>query len=281
MNSMQVKYKLKNIAEKKGISINLVMKSYIFERFITRLSVSKYRDNFILKGGCLLSSLFGIESRSTMDIDSVITKTKFTKDNILRMVNSIISIKLDDNVEFSIKNIRTIRDEDEYGGYRINLVFKFENIRDGLQIDIATGDPITPKAITYKYKNLLDDTFVNIWAYNLETIIAEKIETILSKIDASSRMKDYYDVYLIYKFKWEYINQNSFIKAMENTFNKRKFNGNILELFEIVKNSEILKERWKNYSKKYNYANNISYEEIIECLEKIIEVSEPIIGCME
>ena len=94
-------------------------------------------------------------------------------------------------------------------------------------------------------------------------------------------MKDYYDVYLIYKFKWEYINQNSFIKAMENTFNKRKFNGNILELFEIVKNSEILKERWKNYSKKYNYANNISYEEIIECLEKIIEVSEPIIGCME
>ncbi len=278
MNSMQVKEKLKNIANEKEINVNLIIKLYIFERFISRLSTSKYRKNFILKGGCLLSSLFGMENRSTMDIDSAITKTKFTKENIEKMLELIINIDLNDNVEFTIKSIGQIRDEDEYGGYRVNLLFKFENMRDNVKIDVVTGDPITPRAIVYKYKTLFDDTYINILSYNLETILAEKIETILSKIEMSSRMKDYYDIYLIYKFSWENINQNNLKKAVEKTFNKRKFNENIYEMFEIVKNSAILKKRWIAYSKKYSYANDISYEKVVECIANIIKVIEPVIA---
>ena len=278
MNSMQIKAKLKNIADKKDVSINLVIKSYIFERFICRLSISKYNNNFILKGGWLLSTLFGIENRSTMDIDSVITKTNFTEENIVKMINSIVNIDLNDNVEFIINNIEKIKEEDEYGGYRINLLFKLENIRDSLQIDIATGDSITPKEIIFKYKMLLDNTYINIWSYNLETILAEKIETILSKIELNSRMKDYYDIYLIYKLSWDSINYNILKKAIDNTFTKRDFNENIYEMFNIVKKSTIIRDRWVIYSKKYSYANNISYEEIINCIEKIINIIEPVIA---
>lgn len=276
MNSMQVKDKLKNIAKEKKVDFNRILKFYVFDRFIARLSKSKYKDNFIIKGGFLLSILFGLENRSTMDIDSEIANTNLTEFNILKMMTSIVGINLDDNVKFSIKRIETIKDDDEYGGYRIHLLFEFENVKEFLKLDIATGDPITPNAISCKYKMMLDDNYIDVWSYNLETILAEKIETVFSKAEVSSRMKDYYDIYLICSKDWNNLNCENFRKAVENTFHKRNFDKDLFETYQLIKNSSILRKRWEVYSRKYEYARNINYDDIMNSLEKIIEIILPV-----
>lgn len=191
------------------------------------------------------------------------------------MVSSIIDIDLEDNIIFTIQNIGNIRDEDEYGGYRIDILFQFENIRESLILDIATGDPVTPSAINYQYKVMLEDNCVNVWTYNMETIIAEKIESIFSKLELSSRMKDYYDIYLIYTKEWEHINLEHLRNAISNTFRKRNFNQNLFVSLEIIRDSQILKTRWISFARKKDYAINVSYEDIMECLNEIIKVINP------
>ena len=272
MNSMQVKDKLKNIAIKRNLDFNTLLRLYMYDRFIERLAVSKYRDNFILKGGFYLSTLFGIENRSTMDIDTLIRNINFTENNIKEIIQNIINIDIGDNAIIELINISSIRDDDEYGGFRVTLKVKLENIRENFQIDIATGDPITPKAISYKYKPTLSDKKINLWAYNIETVLAEKIEIILSRAEASSKTRDYYDIYLIYIKYWNDININDFRKAIINTFKKREYNGNINKTVKLIKNSDILEKRWNSYSKKNNYARNISYEEIMQCLDTIVSI---------
>lgn len=274
MNSMQVKYKLKNIVKNKNLDFNIVLKFYVFDRFIIRLSKSKYKDNFIIKGGFLLSTLFGLENRSTMDIDSAITNAEFTKQNILKMVEGIINIDLDDNIKFLINGIEPIRSEDEYGGYRISLIFEFENIKELMKLDIATVDPITPRELELNYTTMLEEENVKVWSYNIETVLAEKIETIFSKVELSSRMKDYYDIYLIYNKDWKEINKLNLKNAIEKTFEKRKFTKDLITTFNVIKSSSVLRTRWNAYSKKYKYANNISYEDIVMCLEDIINILE-------
>lgn len=276
MNSMQVKHKLKNFIKNKNISFSSALNFYVFDRFIIRLSKSKYKDNFIIKGGFLLSQLFGLNNRTTIDIDSALVKTNLTKENIVKMITSIINIDLDDNIKFTIKDITPIREEDEYGGYRVYLLFQFENIKEILKLDIATGDPITPKEISLNYETMLEKEKINVWTYNLETVIAEKIESIFSKLDASSRMKDYYDIYLIFTRKWGEINKKDLLKACNNTFKNRNFDTKSFENLEIIKNSEILKVRWKNYQKKYEFANEIEFEETIKCIEQILDVILPV-----
>lgn len=272
MNSMQVKEKLKNTAKNKNVDFNTMLKFYVFDRFVVRLSKSKFKNNFILKGGFLLSSLFGLENRSTMDIDSLISGQNFTINNISDIVESIINVDIDDNVKFFINGITRIREEDQYGGFRVNLMFEFENIKEILKLDITTGDLITPSAIEYKYRTILTDEYIKVLTYNVETMLAEKIETIFSKLELSSRMKDYYDIYLIYNKNWDRINKNNLIKAMKNTFNKRNFNSDLNKSFDILKESSIMKKRWYLYSKKYNYCKDIEYEDIMICLEEIIGV---------
>lgn len=203
-NSVQaVKDKLKNVSREKNVDFNSVMRFYMYDRFVERLSKNKYKDNFILKGGFYLSKLFGLDNRSTMDIDTAIRKAEFTEENIIKMINEIINIDVGDNVKFKIEKTETIRDEDEYGGLRITINFMLENIKDKFHIDLATGDPIYPRPDNYRYESLIGDEVYKVWSYNLETVLAEKIETILSKLETSSRMKDYYDIYLIYKFKFD------------------------------------------------------------------------------
>lgn len=186
MNSMQVKDKLKNIAVKRNLDFNTLLRLYMYDRFIERLAVSKYRDNFILKGGFYLSTLFGLESRSTKDIDTAIKNANFTKDNVEKMIKSIIAIDINDGALISFIEIGNIREEDQYGGFRVILDVKVDTIRENFQIDIATGDPITPKPIVYKYRPILGDSYVNVWSYNIETVIAnntkfEKDTTLYAK----------------------------------------------------------------------------------------------------
>lgn len=272
MNSRQVKDKLKNIAIKRNLDFNTLLRLHMYDRFIERLSVSKYRDNFILKGGFYLSILFGLESRSTKDIDTAIKDANFTKENIEEMIKNIISIDINDGALIDFVEIDNIREEDQYGGFRVVLNVKVGTIRENFQIDIATGDPITPSPIIYKYRSILGDNYVNVWAYNIETVIAEKLETILRRAEANSRIRDYYDLYLIYTKGWKKVNIRNLRKAVIKTFQKRNYNGDIDETISILKESEIIKKHWNLYKKKYDYASNIDYNEIIKCIEEIAKV---------
>lgn len=276
-NSAQaVKDKLKNISKEKNVDFNSVMRFYMYDRFVERLSKSKYRDNFILKGGFYLSNLFEIDNRSTMDIDTSIRKAEFTEENLINMINEIISIDTDDNVKFKIEKTEPIRDEDEYGGLRVTIIFMLENIKDKFHIDLATGDPIYPGPDNYRYESLMGDEVYKVWSYNLETVLAEKIETILSKLETSSRMKDYYDIYLIYKFKFDKINKEKFRGAVEKTFRKRNFNVDLITNLNIVRESNVLKDKWISYSRKNSYARNVEFEETLDCLEQFIDIIVPV-----
>lgn len=276
MNSMQVKDKLKNIAIKRNLDFNTLLRLYLYDRFIERLAVSKYRDNFILKGGFYLSTLFGLENRFTKDIDTAIKDANFTKENVEKMIKSIIAIDINDGALISFIEIGNIREDNQYGGFRAILNVKVDTIRENFQIDIATGDPITPKPIVYKYCPILGDSYVDVWSYNIETVIAEKLETILRRAEANSRIRDYYDLYLIYTKGWNDIKIDDLRKAIYKTFEKRNYHGNIEETVAILKDSEIIKNRWNSYKKKYEYANDIDYEGIMKCVEEIIKVIVPI-----
>lgn len=272
MNSMQLKAKLKNISKEKNVDFNTLLRLYMYDRFIERLSVSKYKDNFILKGGFYLSTLFGVENRTTMDIDTAFRNANFNEETIVKMIKEIVSIEMDDNAKLSYLGISPIRDEDEYGGFRVDIQIEIDNIKEKFHIDIVTGDPITPKEINYKYKPILDDRYVKLWAYNIETVLAEKIETILSRVELNGRMRDFYDIYLIYTKDWDNVNLEDFVKAIEKTFYKREYVSEPLLALDLIMDSDILKERWKSYQKRYEYARNINFDEILICLEKIINV---------
>ena len=272
MNSMKLKDKLKNISKEKNVDFNTLLRLYMYDRFIERLSVSKHKDNFILKGGFYLSTLFGVENRTTMDIDTAFRNANFNEETIVKMIKEIVSIEIDDNAKLSYLGISPIRDEDEYGGFRADIQIEIDNIKEKFHIDIAAGDPITPKEINYKYKPILCDSYVKLWAYNIETVLAEKIETILSRVELNGRMRDFYDIYLIYAKDWDNVNLEDFVKAIEKTFYKREYVGEPLLALDLIMDSDILKERWKSYQKRYEYASNIDFDEILICLEKIINV---------
>lgn len=274
MNSMQLKDKIRNIAKEKNVDFNTLLRLYMYDRFLERLSLSKYKDNFIIKGGFYLSTLFGVENRNTMDIDTAFRNADFTKENIVKMIKAIISINANDNAIISYSGISPIRDEDEYGGYRVDLIVQIENIKEKFHIDVVTGDPITPKAIVYKYRPILEDRYINLWAYNIETVLAEKLETILSRLELNGRMRDYYDIYLIYTKNKETVNKHHLREAIDKTFKNRGYSENINNSIEIIKNSEILKHRWSIYARKNKYAKDIDYEEIILFINELISVIE-------
>ena len=272
MNDRQLKDKIRNIAKKKNVDFNTVFRLYMYDRFIERLAISKYKDNFIIKGGFYLSVLFGVENRSTMDIDAAITNASFDEGNIKNMLEEIVSIDINDNVILKLTSISSIRDIDEYGGYRVTIHIKIENIKEVIQIDIATGDPITPGAINYKYLPILADEVIYLWTYNIETVLAEKLETILSRAEANSRTRDYYDVYMICEMYLESINIIDLKEAVRKTFEKRKYNGNIINTLKVIEESVILLNRWQSYSTKYNYARDVSYMDVIQSLQTLIRI---------
>ena len=271
MNSMQLKDKLRNISKEKNVDFNTLLRLYMYDRFIERLAKSKYKDNFILKGGFYLSTLFGVENRTTMDIDAAFRNANFNIETIIKIIKEIISIKIDDNAKLSYLGITPIRDEDEYGGFRIDIQIELENVKEKFHIDIATGDPITPKEIIYKYIPLLGNDYIDLYAYNIETVLAEKIETILSRSELNGRMRDFYDVYLIYTKDWENINIDILEKAIEKTLINRGYNGEPLETLDILRKSELLKSRWKIYQRKYEYAKDINFDDTLDCIEKMLK----------
>lgn len=275
MNSQRIKGKIRSLIKENNINFNILLRQYMYERFIERLSVSKYKFNFILKGGYYLSLLFGLENRSTMDIDMALKSRKLSKENLIKIINEIIKIDICDGVIFTFDDISKIRTEDEYGGYRVTLTAKIDNVRETFNIDVATGDPITPKEINYKYNLLIENRYINILAYNLETVLAEKLETILTRGEKSSRMKDYYDIYIIMNLKSNDINVFNLKNAVKNTFNKRGFNNDISVLFNDIKGSKILEKKWNSYVKKKKIFN-VSFNDTLISIEKLLLLLESI-----
>ena len=277
MNSRSLKDKLKNISKEKNVDFNTLLRLYMYDRFIERLSKSKYRYNFILKGGFYLSTLFGVENRTTMDIDTAFRNANFNEETIVKMIKEIVSIKIDDNAKLKYLGISSIRDEDEYGGFRVNIEVQLENVKEKFHVDIATGDPITPKEIKYKYLPLLKSDSIYLYAYNIETVLAEKIETILSRSELNGRMRDFYDVYLIYTRYWDKINIDNFRKAIDKTFSKREYVGEPFITIDVLKSSDLIKSKWKIYQRKYEYAQDIDLDEILDCIEKMMEQRELVV----
>ena len=272
-NAKSLMDKSRKLAASYNITVNEVLQNYMFERILERLSLSKYKNNFILKGGLLLSSIMGIDTRTTMDMDTCIKGIDLTEKQLYEVLKEILNIDVEDNVNFEIKNSKPIREEDTYGGLRYNVVAKFDNIRVDLSIDIATGDLITPREIEYDYKMVFEDRYLKIMTYNIESIIAEKFQTVVARGILNSRMKDYYDLYYLITYK-EFSKEN-LKKAIIKTFNKRETDiEKIDKVLLEIKNSEFIKDMWKSYSKQYSYSNNINFEQVINAIETIKELTK-------
>lgn len=276
-NRDSLKAKAANLSNKTNIPNKYLIQNFMFESLLKRISLSNYKDKFIIKGGLLLSSIFGVNLRSTMDLDTTIKGLALNRDTIIKVINEIISIDLNDNVKLEIENIKDIREEELYSGFNVNLKADFDGLKTNLMIDITTGDIITYKEVEFKYTTLFDNEIINIMSYNYETIIAEKYESIISRNIDNTRMKDYYDLYMFVKLKWDDINKDILIKAIINTSKNRETIDYIInsnKYLELITNDERLKLLWNNYQNNYEYAKDISFEDTITAIKKIIEILE-------
>ena len=277
-NKDSLKAKVSNLASTTNIPNKYLIQSFMFEALLKRISASKYKDKFIIKGGLLLSSIFGVNLRSTMDLDTTIKGLPLDRTTITKVINEIISIDLKDNIKLEIENIKDIRDEELYSGFNINLKTEFDGLRTNLMIDITTGDVITYKEVQFEYKTLFDSETINIMTYNYETIIAEKFEAIISRNIDNTRMKDYYDLYMFVNLKWNDINKTILRKAIFNTSKKRDTLNYIEEAdkyIELINEDSKLKSLWKNYQNNYVYAKNISFEDTIYAIKVINSIIVP------
>lgn len=273
--------KLNDIIKKKSKGNNNLAhhlhQMFFFEHVLLRLEKSKYKNNIILKGGVLLSSIIGEDLRTTKDIDATLKSMPLDIENIKKIFEEILFIDIKDNVFFEIVSIKDIRQEDEYGGFKINVKGIFDKIRTNFFIEITTGDMVTPREIKYKYNTIFENKKISIMAYNVETIIAEKFESIISKNITTTRAKDFYDLYMLMcKCKNE-INKDILIKAVKNTFYRRNKEYNIEKFKEtqnLIENSEILNKRYILYQEKLEYTKAVSYEKTIKAIKKIIKILE-------
>lgn len=271
-NVQSLKDRANNFAKENNLTVQQVLQNYMFERFLERISFSEYKEKLIIKGGLLLSSIIGIKLRNTMDIDADIVGINFTKEEIEKLIINIISINLNDNTQMKLEKIEEIKEESEYGGYRAKLVGKLENLKIPFHLDISTGDIITPRAIEYKYKKLLEEDYIEIYTYNQETVIAEKLQTILSRKIANSRMKDYYDLYFFANSKWQEIDKNILKQAIKATFEQRKSKEDLenrKKIINTIEKDKTLIHLWKDYQAKHLYAKSIEYDDVIKAIRFI------------
>lgn len=274
-NRAQLKSWIKNMSEKVDVNENIILQNYMLERLLERISVSDYKYKFVLKGGMLITAIVGIDMRNTLDMDATIKGFDLEKDNLEKILNEIFSIDLDDGVSFEFRSMKEIRQEDEYGGYRVALDSKFDKLVVPMKLDITTGDVITPKEINYKFGLMFEDRSIEILAYNLETVIADKFETIISRNVDTTRARDFYDIYILWTTQQQNFDKKVLGQAIFKKFEYResmnKLN-NIDEIMEVIKESAVLKEHWENYQRKFSYAEEISYEDTVTVLEDIIRI---------
>ena len=274
MTSEKLKGKIKSFSEKSNLKAQEVLQMYFFERFLTRLEKSKYRAKFIIKGGFLISSIIGIQNRTTMDIDTTIKGLPVKDEIIKEIILEILNIEVNDGIEFVLGKIENIREISEYENYRLHLTANFEKIKNPLKIDITTGDVIIPSEIEYSYETIFKEK-LNILVYSLETLIAEKYETIIKRNITTTRLRDFYDIYMIFKLKNDKIDVNNLKQAIWETAKNRNSTEEILESKEIledIKNDEYLNKQWNIYKNENKYVDNIQFSEILKLLNKIADI---------
>lgn len=272
-NVMSLKAKINNISKEKKVAPQSVLQTYMLERLLERIAVSEYKDNFILKGGMLISAILGMSSRSTMDMDTTVKGFELTEESATKILKEICAIELDDDITFKMNKIELIREEDDYNGYRATFEGKFKNTMPVIfKIDITTGDAITYKEIEYDYNLLLEDRKIPVWSYNLETILAEKFEACIKRGITGTRIRDFYDVYMLINTQDDKINKKLLRAAINLTSEHREsidLIKNWKPTLEMLRNDEDMKQRWKIYQKTYFYANGIEYEDLMNSVEKV------------
>lgn len=269
----QIKGRIKSVAKQNNADARILMRIYMMERFLERLAQSEYRDNFIIKGGILVTAMIGVAHRSTMDIDTSMKNLNLSAEDALRVVNQVKDIDLDDGVSFDVKDVSNIMDEMEYPGIRVTMNANVGRLITPLKIDISTGDVITPRAIEFNYDLLLEDRSISLWSYNLETILAEKLQTVLARGILNTRMRDFYDIRMLLDTYEDKVNKIVLKDAFAATCNKRgtdHLQEQAEEIIKIIEADEQLQVLWRAYQKKYSYAAEIDYASVINGVRKLM-----------
>lgn len=274
MNTLrQLKDKIKNLSGGDSLKAQILIRKYVMEHFLARVAKSKYRDNFILKGGMLVSAIVGEEARSTMDIDTTVQALPLTLKDIQNTITEIASIDLGDNLIFTIARAEEIMDEHEYPGVRVTLKAQFEQMKETVNIDISTGDEITPSAVQFTYSMMFEHESINIWSYNLETLLAEKLQTVLARSVANTRMRDFYDIHILWTIEGNSIKQDLLREAYKATAQKRGTEDlidNAEIIMEDIANSEHMEILWNNYKRANKYVGAISWDEVLSTVANIV-----------
>ena len=272
-NANSFKAKIKNISKDKGIPAQQVQQHYLIEQVLKLISTSSYRDSFIVKGGYLIGQMIGLDKRTTMDLDVTLKGTEMSRENLIHIFEEILCSKTD-GFSFSVDKLEPIRQDDEYGGFSLKLNATFDTLKEVVFIDITTGDKITPREITYSMTSIFTNESIKIWTYNLETVLAEKLETIISRGLASTRPRDRYDLFTLYKLRKEEINLEVLKNALENTAEKRKSKDTIYNWEEQVRGikiSDYQKELWIRYQRQFKYAKDISFDNSVQVIREIMQ----------
>ena len=270
----QIKGRIKSVAKQNNTDARTLMRIYMMERFLERLAQSEYRDNFIIKGGILVTAMIGVAHRSTMDIDTSMKNLNLSAEDALRVVNQVKDIDLGDGVSFDVKDVSNIMDEMEYPGIRVTMNANVGRLITPLKIDISTGDVITPRAIEFNYDLLLEDRSISLWSYNLETILAEKLQTVLARGILNTRMRDFYDIRMLLDTYEDKVNKAVLKDAFAATCKKRgtdHLQEQAEEIIKIIEADEQLQVLWRAYQKKYSYAAEIDYASVIRDVRKLMD----------
>ena len=273
----QLKDLIRNLSKKKSADAQILMRNYMMERFLERISLSEYKNQFILKGGMLVAAMVGLDARATMDLDATIKGTNVNVEDVEMIISQIISIPLDDGVSFRVKRISEIMEEADYPGVRVSMETKFDGVITPLKIDISTGDVITPREIKYKFNLMLEDRTIEVWAYNLETVLAEKLETVISRNVTNTRMRDFYDIYILQKLYGEQLSKDVLWDALVATAKKRETleqieTEDIDEVFDEIQSSSVMENLWKAYQRNYSYSADIPWHTIMKSIRTLYEI---------
>lgn len=273
----QLKDLIRNLARNKSADAQILMRNYMMERFLERISLSKYQDKFILKGGMLVAAMVGIDARSTMDIDATVKGATVGIDAVEEIITSIISVPVDDGVKFRIKHISEIMDEAEYPGIRVSMETEFDRVITPLKIDISTGDAITPREVRYSFKLMLENRSIEILAYNLETVLAEKLETVVSRATTNTRMRDFYDLHILNQLHGHNIVPTDLRAALIATARKRgteKYLSDAFAAFDEIESDLNMEKLWEAYQKKFTYAADLPWHTVMKSIRSLYRMTQ-------
>lgn len=273
--STQLKALIRNLSKSSNVEAEIILRNFMMERFLERIAASNYRKSFILKGGMLIAAIVGIDTRTTMDIDATIKGQILSASEITAIIKDIIRIPLNDGVELTLLGIDEIREEADYPGFRVSIETRLDKTRQTLKVDITTGDFVTPKEIEYSFRLMFEDRTISIMAYNLETILSEKFETIITRGLTNTRMRDFYDIYIL--TTTQTFDTDTFNASLKKTVEKRGTTGQIADISDTVKivaNSPIMIDAWHRYQKKFTYADAVSWKMAIDALKALSEKTE-------